>query len=133
MLICTIASITVTAAPIALWLKNGRVYIKQGSLPVQQKCVQLCITLTKPAAPSNSEMMLRYLSYYIISSLGCGQWWGIVRLCCCCLFSAIVYSLSLDLFGPVRAGTAPARGRGAAQYMQCEGGGHWVEPQTADL
>ena len=36
-----------------------------------------------------------------------GQWWGIFRLCCCCLFSSIVYSLSLNVFYQVRVVTVP--------------------------
>ena len=48
----------------------------------------------------------------LISSLWRGQWWSILQLCCCCLFSAIVYSLSLDMSDQVRAGTAPVRRRG---------------------
>ena len=83
--------------------------------------------LTNPAAPSTSEMTLRYLSLFSlwlgISSLWHGQWWGIIRLYCCCLFSTIVYSLSLNISDQVRAGTAPARGRGTAQYTLPEGGG----------
>ena len=46
-----------------------------------------------------------------------GQWWGIFRLYCCCLFSAIVYRLSLNVSDQVRAGTVPVRGRGAASRV----------------
>ena len=35
---------------------------------------------------------------------------NIAGLCCCCLFSAIVYSLSLNISDQVRADTAPVRG-----------------------
>ena len=58
----------------------------------------------------------------LISSLWRGPWRGIFQLCCC-RFSAIVYSLSLNVSDQVRVGTVPARGRGTAQYTLGEGGG----------
>ena len=45
---------------------------------------------------------------------------GHFQLCC---FSAIIYSLGLNVSDQVRAGIAPARGKGTAQYRLCEGGG----------
>ena len=61
----------------------------------------------------------------LISSLWRGQWWGIFRLCCCCLFSAIFYCLGIqpgksrhcvcmgEWYCPVRA----VWGRGAASSL----------------
>ena len=43
-------------------------------------------------------------------------------LSCCCLFSAIVYSLGLKVSDQVTAGTASAQGRGTAEYALLEGG-----------
>ena len=59
----------------------------------------------------------------LISSHWHGHWWGFFQLCCCCLFSTIVYSLSLNVSDQGRAGTVPVRTRGTAQYVLHEGGG----------
>ena len=64
------------------------------------------------------DFTLLFFITLLISSLWPGHWWGIFQLCCCSLFSATVHTLvlSLKLSDQVRGGTAPARGRGTAQY-----------------
>ena len=82
--------------------------------------------LTDPAAPPplkwRADVYPRFLSgsvhffafillffvSLLISSLWCGQWRGILQLCCCCLFSTTVYNLSWSLSDQVRADTLPA-------------------------
>ena len=60
-------------------------------------------------AQSNSFFLtLLFFVSRLISSLWHGQWWGIFQPCCCCLFSAIVYSL--DVSDQVGADTATAQG-----------------------
>ena len=119
---CTIVSITVTTATIALWLKHRIKHIKQGSLLVQQKSSQLCVTLESlqilqlpPPLKWCSDIypcfflwhgpiLLFTLLFFVgvlSSSLWCGQWWGILWLCCC-LFSAIVYSWGMNVSDQVR-------------------------------
>ena len=123
---------------------QSEIYIKQGSLLVQQKSSEDCVTLESlqilqlpPPLKWCSNMCPSFLSgsvqfclfpllffvSLIISSLWRGQWWGIFRLCCCCLFSTIVYSLGLNVSDQVRAGTVPARGRGTSQFPLHDGGG----------
>ena len=89
--------------------------------------IQLNYNADEPCFLSGSVQFfmfaLLFLVSLIISSLWRGQWWGIFQLCCCCLFSTIAYSLCLNVSDQVRAGTAPARGRGIAQYALREGGG----------
>ena len=67
-------------------------------------------------------LTLLFFVSLLISSLWHGIWLGIFRFCC---FSAIVYSLdlSLNISDQVRAGTAPAWGRGTVQCVLREGGG----------
>ena len=62
-----------------------------------------------------------YTAFLCQSSYFFSLMWAMVgnfRLCCCCLFSAIVYSLGSNLSSQVSAGTAPAWGRGAASSIQ---------------
>ena len=66
---------------------------------------------------------LLFFISHLISSLWWGQWWDILRLCCCCLFSTIVYRLGTNVSDQVRADTAPVWGRGTAQYALRERGG----------
>ena len=107
-----------------------------------EKQLTLCRSwvLTNPAAPpplkwhlniyppffSGSVQFFLFTLLFLISVLICslwgGQWWGIIGFCCC-LLSAIVYSLRLNVSDQVRADTVPARGRGTAQYTLCEEGG----------
>ena len=71
---------------------------------------------------SNSLFLHCFFVISLISSLWYRQWWGIFH--CCCLFSAIVYILGLNLSDQVRAGTV--RGRGTAQYVLREGCQHYA-------
>ena len=119
---------------------QNETYVKQGSLPVQQKSSWLYVALESLEIPQlppplkwRSNMYPCFLSgsvqffvftlpffvSLLISSLWCGQWWGIFWLCCC-LFSTIVYSSdsSLNISVQVTAGTAPAWG-GALLSMSC--------------
>ena len=118
MAICGIASITVTATTIALWLRHRiKDNIKQCrdmSLLVQQKSVQLCVALESLQITGLLHLWNEALICILVFSLArpilyvCTAFlhqsssffslkWGIFWLCCCHLFSATVCSWGLSL------------------------------------
>ena len=118
--ICAIVSITVTAATLALWLKHRMKHISSRGPYLSSRKAANCVTLESlqilqlppslkwrsniyPCLLSGSVQLfwsrsiLLFFISVLISSLWRGQWWDIFRLCCC-LFSAIVYSLNLNIW-----------------------------------
>ena len=133
MAICTIASITVTAAIIALWLKHRMKHISSSNPYLSSRKV-----LTNPTAPSTSEMTLQYSSlfslwfgpilHFYTDFLRQSSYFFSLKWVNAGHFSALLLfhhclQLSLKISDQVRAGTAPAPGRGTAQYTLCQGGG----------
>ena len=78
----------------------------------------LIFALVFSLALSNSFFLHCFSSsVFLILLFDMGSGRAFFRLCCCCLFSAIVNSLSLNVSDQVRAGTAPVLGRGAASSI----------------
>ena len=114
--ICTIASINVTTANIVFWLQHTCPYLSSRKVQISQLPPPLKMTpifiLVFSLIRSNSLFVftLLFFASLLISSLWCGQWWGIFWLCCCCLFSAIVYSLGSNVSDQDPVGVAWAMG-----------------------
>ena len=113
MAICTIVSITVPAATIALWLRHRMKNISsRGPYLSSRKSANWNDAPIFILVFSNS--FLHQSSYFFSLT------WAMVsifQLCCYYLFSATVYSLSLNVTDQVWADAAPAWGRGTATSM----------------
>ena len=144
MAICAIARITVTATTIAMWLKHRMERISSRDPYLSSRKV-----LTNPAAPSNSEMTLRYLSLFFLwlgpiisfytafhhdSSYFFSLMWAMVGHSLALLLLSVLhhylqFGLELEHISP-----------GKSRYCICTGEGqwilanysHWVEPQTVE-
>ena len=113
-------------------------------------------------ARSNSLFLICFSSSVFLFLLFDGQWWGLFLLCCYCLFSTTVSSVSLNIPDQVTAVAALHQHRGGrggasslcsrvidtsqtrplaligcveAEVVDSDKSNYsnWVEPQTADL
>ena len=137
-MICATASITVTADTISLCLKHRLKHIPSSGPYLSSNKAANFAMLLSPYKPCSSlhlwndtpifilviplavQFFLFTLLFLISVFLWCGYWWGIYQLCCCCLFSASVYRLALNVSDQLRADTASVWGRGT--YTLREGG-----------